>query len=184
MMASQQEMLTFMVDKRVARPTAHVPPVIEARHVWKQLKRSGFTTRDLDDTPYQHLRIEVCGAMMEKNQFMQTYLRLFHAAVAAVPREDRLSKMNDETLNNMFRYIDNWCVSLPLAKTCRRVWLLWTRERRQLAVGMMRGLIDWLSTKELDETNSSFYARSFARSASVEISSFMITLVEIEELIR
>ena len=57
--------------------------------------------------------------------------------------------MDDVTLNAIFRHFANPYVSMPMVGTCRRVFITWTKKRRELALDEMRRLKRWLRAKEM-----------------------------------
>ena len=90
----------------------------------------------------------------------------------------RLSTSDDVTLIAIFQHFANCYVAMPMVGTCRRIFITWTRKRRQLALEELTNLRFWLHEKGL---------RGFVRvdgSGHVAICDIFLALCEIEELIR
>ena len=51
-----------------------------------------------------------------------------------------LSTVDDVTLIAIFKHFANCYVSMPIVGTCRRIFITWTRKRRQLALDEVRRL--------------------------------------------
>ena len=49
-----------------------------------------------------------------------------------------LSTVDDVTLTCIFQHFENCYVSMPIVGTCRRIFITWTRNRRQLALDEVR----------------------------------------------
>ena len=59
-----------------------------------------------------------------------------------------LSAMDDVTLISIFHHFANCYVSMPMVGTCRRIFITWTRKRRQLALAELALLQSWLNERE------------------------------------
>ena len=60
-----------------------------------------------------------------------------------------LSTIDDVTLISIFEHFANCYVSMPIVGTCRRIFITWTRKRRQIALGELARLQSWLDEEEL-----------------------------------
>ena len=60
-----------------------------------------------------------------------------------------LSTVDDVTLIAIFEHFANCYVSMPIVGTCRRIFITWTRKRRQIALGELARLQSWLDEEEL-----------------------------------
>ena len=60
-----------------------------------------------------------------------------------------LSTVDDVTLTSIFQYFENCYVSMPIVGTCRRIFITWTRNRRQIALEELARLQSWLDEEEL-----------------------------------
>ena len=60
-----------------------------------------------------------------------------------------LSTIDDVTLISIFEHFANCYVSMPIVGTCRRIFITWTRNRRQLALEELARLQSWLDEGEL-----------------------------------
>ena len=60
-----------------------------------------------------------------------------------------LSTIDDVTLISIFEHFENCYVSMPIVGTCRRIFITWTRNRRQIALGELERLQSWLDEEEL-----------------------------------
>ena len=60
-----------------------------------------------------------------------------------------LSTVDDVTLIAIFYHFANCYVSMPIVGTCRRIFITWTRKRRQIALGELARLQSWLDEEEL-----------------------------------
>ena len=91
-----------------------------------------------------------------------------------------LSTSDDVTLIAIFEHFANCYVAMPMVGTCRRIFITWTRKRRQLALEELTNLKCWLDEREFGNV------RLFNRqnSGNVAIRDIYLPLCEIEELIR
>ena len=87
--------------------------------------------------------------------------------------------MDDVTLNAIFRHFANPYVSMPMVGTCRRVFITWTKKRRELALDEMRRLKRWLRAKEMGAV-----ASGDPHGGRVGVRALSLPLCEIEDLIR
>ena len=60
-----------------------------------------------------------------------------------------LSTIDDVTLISIFEHFANCYVSMPIVGTCRRIFITWTRNRRQIALEELARLQSWLDEEEL-----------------------------------
>ena len=60
-----------------------------------------------------------------------------------------LSTIDDVTLISIFEHFANCYVSMPIVGTCRRIFITWTRNRRQIALEELARLQSWLDEGEL-----------------------------------
>ena len=60
-----------------------------------------------------------------------------------------LSTIDDVTLISIFEHFANCYVSMPIVGTCRRIFITWTRKRRQLALEELTRLQSWLDEEEI-----------------------------------
>ena len=60
-----------------------------------------------------------------------------------------LSTVDDVTLTSIFQHFENCYVSMPIVGTCRRIFITWTRNRRQIALEELARLQSWLDEGEL-----------------------------------
>ena len=60
-----------------------------------------------------------------------------------------LSTVDDVTLTSIFQHFENCYVSMPIVGTCRRIFITWTRNRRQIALEELARLQSWLDEEEL-----------------------------------
>ena len=91
------------------------------------------------------------------------------------------SRMDDVTLIAIFENFANPYVSMPMVGTCRRVFMTWTKKRRQLALDQVRHLKSWL--RELDVTLAES-ADCIVTAGCVEVRALNLPLCEIEDLIK
>ena len=61
----------------------------------------------------------------------------------------RLSTSDDVTLIAIFEHFANCYVAMPMVGTCRRIFITWTRKRRQLALEELTNLRRWLHERGL-----------------------------------
>ena len=61
----------------------------------------------------------------------------------------RLSTSDDATLIAIFEHFANCYVAMPMVGTCRRIFITWTRKRRQLALEELTNLRRWLHERGL-----------------------------------
>ena len=90
----------------------------------------------------------------------------------------RLSTSDDVTLIAIFEHFANRYVAMPMVGTCRRIFITWTRKRRQLALEELTNLRCWLAERGL---------RGMGRvngSGHVDICDIYLALCDIEALIR
>ena len=87
--------------------------------------------------------------------------------------------MDDVTLNAIFRHFASPYVSMPMVGTCRRVFITWTKKRRELALDGVRRLIRWLS-----EQDRRAVASGDLHGGQVAVRALSLPLCEIEDLIR
>ena len=85
-----------------------------------------------------------------------------------------LSTIDDVTLISIFEHFANCYVAMPIVGTCKRIFITWTKKRRQFALEELTKLRCW------------FYKRELQRSSCAirEISVPMSILNRIETLIR
>ena len=91
-----------------------------------------------------------------------------------------LSTVDDVTLIAIFEHFANCYVSMPIVGTCRRIFITWTRKRRQLALEELTNLKCWLDEREFG--NVRLFNQQ--KSANVAIRNIYPPLCEIEALIR
>ena len=91
----------------------------------------------------------------------------------------RLSTSDDVTLIAIFQHFANCYVSMPMVGTCRRIFISWTRKRRQLALEGVKNLKSWLH--ELDLTA---VASGDRHGGQVGVRALRLPLCEIEDLIK
>ena len=60
-----------------------------------------------------------------------------------------LSTIDDVTLISIFEHFANCYVAMPMVGTCRRIFITWTRKRRQLALEELTNLRRWLHERGL-----------------------------------
>ena len=60
-----------------------------------------------------------------------------------------LSTVDDVTLIAIFEHFANCYVSMPIVGTCRRMFITWTRKRRQIALEELARLQSWLDEEEI-----------------------------------
>ena len=89
----------------------------------------------------------------------------------------RLSTSDDVTLIAIFEYSANCYVAMPMVGTCRRIFITWTRNRRQIALEELARLKSWL-------INLRYQALTNQESGNVAIRDIYLPLCEIEWLIR
>ena len=87
-----------------------------------------------------------------------------------------LSTVDDVTLIAIFEHFANCYVSMPIVGTCRRIFITWTRKRRQIALEELARLQSWLDEEEIRAV------RRFAWSGDSR--SLRLALCEIRDLIR
>ena len=61
----------------------------------------------------------------------------------------RLSTSDDVTLIAILEHFANCYVAMPMVGTCRRIFITWTRKRRQLALEELTNLRCWLHERGL-----------------------------------
>ena len=88
-----------------------------------------------------------------------------------------LSTVDDVTLTSIFQHFENCYVSMPIVGTCRRIFITWTRKRRQIALEELAHLKSWL-------INLRYQALTDQESGNVAIRDIYLPLCEIEALIR
>ena len=102
-----------------------------------------------------------------------------------------LSTVDDVTLIAIFYHFANCYVSMPIVGTCRRIFITWTRKRRQIALGELARLQSWLDEEELrtvrqiascEICQAIRVVRRFAWSGDSR--SLRLALCEIRDLIR
>ena len=81
-----------------------------------------------------------------------------------------LSTSDDVTLIAIFAHFAKCYVAMPMVGTCRRIFITWTRKRRQLALELLT-FLRWRFHRDLDSGN-------------VAIRTISLALCEIEALIR
>ena len=91
----------------------------------------------------------------------------------------RLSTSDDVTLIAIFEHFANRYVAMPMVGTCRRIFISWTRKRRQLALEGVKNLKSWLH--ELDLTA---VASGDRHGGQVGVRALRLPLCEIEDLIK
>ena len=89
------------------------------------------------------------------------------------------SRMDDVTLTAIFEHFANCYVSMPMVGTCRRVFITWTKKRRQLALEGVKNLKSWLH--ELDLTA---VASGDRHGGQVGVRALRLPLCEIEDLVK
>ena len=60
-----------------------------------------------------------------------------------------LSTVDDVTLTSIFQHFENCYVSMPIVGTCRRIFITWTRNRRQIALEELARLQSLLDEAEI-----------------------------------
>ena len=60
-----------------------------------------------------------------------------------------LSTVDDVTLTSIFQHFENCYVSMPIVGTCRRIFITWTRKRRQIALEELARLQSLLDEAEI-----------------------------------
>ena len=60
-----------------------------------------------------------------------------------------LSTIDDVTLISIFEHFANCYVSMPIVGTCRRIFITWTRNRRQIALEELARLQSLLDEAEI-----------------------------------
>ena len=90
-----------------------------------------------------------------------------------------LSTIDDVTLISIFEHFANCYVAMPIVGTCRRIFITWTRKRRQLALEGVKNLKSWLH--ELDLTA---VASGDRHGGQVGVRALRLPLCEIEDLIK
>ena len=109
-----------------------------------------------------------------------------------------LSTVDDVTLIAIFMHFANCYVSMPIVGTCRRIFITWTRRRRQIALEELARLQSWLDEEEVravrrfawtgDASGLTITRRGMFRanvlSANVPIHVVSHALCEIRDLIR
>ena len=85
-----------------------------------------------------------------------------------------LSTIDDVTLISIFEHFANCYVAMPMIGTCKRIFITWTRKRRQFALEELTKLRCWIYKRELQRPSCAI------REISVPIS----ILNRIETLIR
>ena len=60
-----------------------------------------------------------------------------------------LSTIDDVTLISIFEHFANCYASMPIVGTCRRIFITWTRNRRQIALEELTRLQSSLDEEEL-----------------------------------
>ena len=60
-----------------------------------------------------------------------------------------LSTVDDVTLTCIFQHFENCYVSMPIVGTCRRIFITWTRNRRQIALEELARLQSLLDEAEI-----------------------------------
>ena len=92
---------------------------------------------------------------------------------------ESFSKMDDVPLITIFEHFANPYVSIPMVGTCRRVFITWTKKRRQLALEGVKNLKSWLH--ELDLTA---VASGDRHGGQVGVRALRLPLCEIEDVIK
>ena len=85
-----------------------------------------------------------------------------------------LSTIDDVTLISIFEHFANCYVAMPIVGTCKRIFITWTKKRRQFALEELTKLRCWFYKRELQRSSCAI------REISVPIS----ILNRIETLIR
>ena len=91
-----------------------------------------------------------------------------------------LVTIDDVTLISIFRHFANCFVAMPMVGTCRRIFITWTRKRRQLALEELTNLRCWLEERELE--NVMLFNQQ--NGGNVAIRSIYLPLCELEDLIK
>ena len=91
-----------------------------------------------------------------------------------------LSTVDDVTLIAIFEHFANCYVSMPIVGTCRRIFITWTRNRRQIALGELERLQSWLDEEELRAVR----LLNRQDGGNVPIRVVSLALCEIRDLIR
>ena len=91
-----------------------------------------------------------------------------------------LSTVDDVTLIAIFKHFANCYVSMPIVGTCRRIFITWTRNRRQIALEELARLQSWLNEEEL--RNVRLLNRQDGGNVPIRVVSH--ALCEIRDLIR
>ena len=94
---------------------------------------------------------------------------------------DWFSGMDDVTLIAIFEHFANPYVSIPMVGTCRRVFMTWTKKRRQLALDQVRNLKSWLRELDIPLEES---ADCVVNAGCIEVRALDRPLCEIEALIK
>ena len=92
---------------------------------------------------------------------------------------DKFSRTDDVTLVAVFGHFANPYVSMPMVGTCRRVFITWTKKRREFALDEVRRLKNWL--RKLDVTA---VASGDLRGGQVDVRALSLPLCAIEDLVR
>ena len=90
----------------------------------------------------------------------------------------RLSTSDDATLIAIFEHFANCYVAMPMVGTCTRIFFLWTRKRRQLALECLTNLRCWLHAAGLRRI------RRVDSNGQIMICDIYLASYEIEALIR
>ena len=91
-----------------------------------------------------------------------------------------LSTIDDVTLISIFEHFANCYVSMPIVGTCRRIFITWTRNRRQIALEELARLQSWLDEEELRTVR----LLNRQDGGNVPIRVVSLALCEIRDLIR
>ena len=91
-----------------------------------------------------------------------------------------LFTIDDVTLISIFHHFANCYVAMPMVGTCRRIFITWTRKRRQLALEELTNLRCWLEERELE--NVMLFNQQ--NGGHVAIRSIYLPLCELTDLIR
>ena len=92
-----------------------------------------------------------------------------------------LSTVDDVTLTSIFQHFENCYVSMPIVGTCRRIFITWTRNRRQLALEELAHLQSWLQYRVSWLHSAKLISRD---DGTVAIRNILLPLRHIESLIR